>query len=177
MDKYKKLSCWLKLFWEKYGYGKTAVFYKNNFYFMLESLLSENNIKYNLLEMTESSHDDFKSIISKENVILFSSIPKENIILGNYEKYGRDNLDVFIFSDFYSSELESLSQRTNVNLQDCSDEWVAKEQEQYKILSSDPIKNQAWLRYTKNQKETIIRHFIKYDKNAHKRAFKILPQL
>lgn len=177
MNKYKKLSAWLKSFWERYGYGKTAVFYKNNFFYILESLLSENNIKYNLLKITESSQDDFKNIISKENVILFSSLPKENIILGNYEKYGRDNLDVFIFNDFYSSELESLSQQRNILTKDCSDEWVAKEQDLYKILSSDPIKNQAWLRYTKNQKETIIKHFIQYDKNAHKRAFKILPEL
>lgn len=169
------LNKWLTSYWQKFGNNKKAFIYRDNLFLILEEILKINNIPYIVSDISESSQADFIKAISQKNTISISSLPKENIILGNYKKYSRDDLDIFIFKNFYSSELQSWISKSHVAIVDSSDEWVAREQEASGILSSDPVKNKAWLRYTKAQREAVLKHFAIYQQNEHKRLFKIHP--
>lgn len=174
-NKINNLTQWLKQYWLYYGNNKKAFFYKSNFSNILEQVLLSSNIPFCKEEPSDSSKQDYINFICKDNIIGFSSLPKENILLGNYKKYGRDDLDIFIFKDYYSSDLQSFLTGSHCAVSDCSDEWVAREQERCQILSSDPLKHKSWLGYTKTQREAILNHFSIFTKNEHKRLFKILP--
>lgn len=171
-----ELINWLKKYWDSYGFNKKAFFYRCHQYDILEKILLSTGIPFIKSECKSSSKEDFINFINQDNIIGISTLPKENIILGNYKKYSRDDLDIFIFNNYYTSELQSWFSQSHVGVVDCSDEWVAREHQTCHILASDPVKNKAWLRYTKSQRETILKYFANYQNDEHKRLFKIIPK-
>jgi hypothetical protein len=111
-----------------------------------------------------------------EPVIVFTPFDKSEIYLRHFTKYSELNKDFIPFADLFESEIKELAiylKHIEIPLtaKEKDDEWLVRQDLNNQIISStnDPTKSQAWLGYTKEQRELVAKEWSKFHLNDHKK--------
>lgn len=158
-------------------YNKRAIILSDNClsYYIVSQ---DTSLDYILFQKNWENERQYMSelidLADTNNAIIISELTKEKIYLGEYTKYGYQDVDYFPYKNIWNSEYQQLlntfsHNNISINLY-LSLEWLVKEDLNNQIISGeqDPAHHSAWGRYTKDQRELIAKYYNLYRKRKHK---------